>query len=57
MKVYKVTPGIGLNPCCEKDLKTIQIWVEEAEPGEILTVEILEMSEVEYNKFPEYMGP
>lgn len=57
MKVFNVTPGIGCNPCIEEDLKDILIWFQEAGVGDIITVEILEMSEKEYSELPEYMGP
>lgn len=57
MKVFKVTPGEGLAPCCEKEIKNVSVWIEEAERGEVITVEVLEMSEKEYEELPEYIGP
>lgn len=57
MKVYKTTPDIGLNSCCEKDPKLALFWLEAATPGEIITIEVLEMSEEEYNSLPEFTGP
>ena len=63
MKVYKIIPGYnpqtgkGLNPCIEKEIKNIAIWFEEAEPGESILIEVMKMSEKEYQKLPEYMGP
>jgi len=57
MKVFRITPGVGCNPCCEKQANSIVTWLEEAEVGETITVKILEMSENEYSELPEYMGP
>lgn len=57
MKVYKLTPGPSLNPCVERDLRDLLQWFDDAEPGEKMTVEVLEMTEGEYADLPEYMGP
>jgi hypothetical protein len=63
MKVYKIIPDYnmitqkGLNPCIESDSKNIFIWFEEAEPGEKILIEVMEMPEKEYEKLPDYMGP
>lgn len=57
MKVYKIIPGEGLNPCCEKDVNAIISWLTEATAGEVIKIEITEMPEEEYNNLPEYMGP
>lgn len=57
MKVYKVTPGPGLNPCIEKDPNAVLVWLEESEPGEIITIEVKEMAEAEFEALPEYEGP
>ena len=63
MTVYKIIPDYnpetkkGLSSCTEKDVKNIAIWFEEAEPGESILVQVMEMSEEEYQKLPEYMGP
>ncbi len=57
MKVYKVTPGPGLNPCIEKDPNAMLVWLEESEPGEVITVEVLEMTQAEFEALPEYEGP
>lgn len=57
MKVYKVTPGPGLNPCIEKDPNAVLVWLEESEPGEMITIEVKEMTEAEFEALPEYEGP
>jgi hypothetical protein len=57
MKVYNISPGKGCNKCCEKDPKNALIWLEEAEPGETITIDVMEMSEEDFNSLPEYMGP
>ena len=57
MKIYRITPDKGLNPCCEDDKESILNWLEMAEKGEILTIEILEMDGSEYAALPEYEGP
>jgi hypothetical protein len=56
MKVYKMGP-MGFNKCIEKDYKAILCWLEEAEVGDGFTIEVLEMTEKEYNALPEYWGP
>ncbi len=55
--MYKVIPGKGCNPCCEKEIKSVCVWLEEAEVGDELKIEVIEMTENEYNELPEYMGP
>ena len=62
MRVYKITPGEGNNPYVESNLKVVREqlfdWLKDAELGKkAITVDVLEMSEEEYNKLPEYMGP
>ena len=57
MKVYKLTPGPSLNPCVEKEPRNLLPFFDDAEPGDKMTVEVLEMSEGEYLDLPEYMGP
>ena len=57
MKVFKVWPGEGLNPCIEKDPSACLTWLEESESGEIIKIEVLEMTEAEYEALPEYVGP
>lgn len=57
MIVYTIIPGEGMNPCTEKDLKNIQVWLEQAEPGDEFVIKVHEMSEAEYSLLPEYMGP
>jgi hypothetical protein len=56
-RIYKVSPGKSLNPCCEDDIKNVMSWLQEAEAGEVITIEILEMTPEEYDALPEYMGP
>lgn len=63
MKAYKITPdynpetGKGLNPCIEIDPGKIEIWLEESEFVEYFLIQIIEISEEEYNNLPEYIGP
>ncbi len=57
MKVFDVMADTDLNSCIEKDPKDVLIWLEESEPGAIITIDVMEMSEEEYNALPEYMGP
>ncbi len=57
MKVYRVEPDKGLNKCTEKHIQDILVWFEESEPGSVITIEVLEMSEDDYDALPEYMGP
>ena len=57
IKIYTVTPGKGLAPCTEKDPKEVLIWLEEAEPGEVIQVVVGEIDEAIYNEMPEYQGP
>jgi len=57
MKVYKIWMGKGCNPFCTNDLDDIEITVFNAEVGEIVKIEILEMTESEYNRLSEFTGP
>ena len=57
MKVFKVCPGEGLCSRIEKDPSACLTWLEESEPGEIIKIEVLEMTEAEYEDLPEYTGP
>jgi hypothetical protein len=57
LKMYKVWPAPGSNPCIEKRVEDIMVWFEEAEPGDRITIDILEMNEQEWRGLPEYMGP
>jgi len=57
MRAFKITPGKGYSSCCEKEAKSVIDWLEISEVGDIITVEIIELSEKEYNQLPEYMGP
>lgn len=57
MKVFKVWPGEGLNPCIEKEINACFVWLEESEPGDVIKIEVLEITESEYDALPEYMGP
>lgn len=57
MKVFKVWPGVDLNPCCEKTLDAVSYWLDMAENGDTIKIEIIEMTESEYDALPEYTGP
>ena len=57
IKIWIVAPGEGLAPCTEKDPQAVLVWLEEAEPGEIIKIVVGEIDEAIYNEMPEYMGP
>jgi hypothetical protein len=57
MKVYTIEAFKGANKCTEKKFEDLAVWFEEAEPGEVYTIEVGEMTEDEYNKLPEFTGP
>jgi hypothetical protein len=63
MKCFKIIPdyntktGKGLNPCIESKIENLSIWFEDAEPGEKFLIQVIEMTESQYNTLPEYMGP
>lgn len=57
IKTYAVIPGIGCNPCIERNLKDVFVWLEESEVGDEIKITVGEMDEVEYLNLPEYMGP
>ena len=57
MKVYKIRP-YGLNGCCSEDnFEALKEWFDAAEIGEKFEVQVLEMTEDEYNALPEFTGP
>ena len=57
VKVFKITPDKDLCPCTEKDFNAVLPWLEESESGAVITIEVMEMTEEEYESLPEYMGP
>ncbi len=57
MRLYKITPGADCNSCIEKKAEAALVWLQEASIGEKVTIEIIEMSEEEYEKLPEFVGP
>ena len=61
MKIYTIQPDRDLNKYTERSLEAaidgLEIELEEASPGTVITIEIGEMSEEDYEKFPEYDGP
>lgn len=61
MKVYTIQPDAQLNKytewCLDKAIDGIRADLEDANPGTVLTIEVEEMSEEDYNKLPEYTGP
>jgi len=57
MKIYKVTPGEDLNPCHEKNIEDVFVWIQEAEIGDKITIEVKEMDEKYFDSLPEYEGP
>lgn len=58
MRVYKIYPSHGGTPFIEKDPKNIIGWLEDGEEIEDrIIIQIIEMSEKEYNNLPEWTGP
>ena len=57
MKVFKVYQDEDFNPCYEKEISAIMLWLEKANEGNKIKIEVFEMTENEYNALPEYMGP
>lgn len=57
MKVFKISPGKDLNWCIEKNPENIISWIAESEVGNTITIEVIEMTEKEYENLPEYEGP
>lgn len=57
MKVFKITPDIDANPYIEKEIDNIAVWLEESEIGDKITIDVINMSEEDYNNLPDYMGP
>jgi len=62
MKVYKITPDFDCNPHIEADLdsamQATRTWLTECgDPGQELTIEVLEMTEEDYLNLGEYEGP
>jgi hypothetical protein len=61
MKVFNIFPGKDCNPHCERYLEnavdSIREWLLNGDPGEVVKIEILEMSEEEYSALPEWEGP
>ena len=59
MIVYKIS-AIGTAKCCEKDIPsamaTIQTLLEETSAGEIVKVEVVEMTQEEYEALPDFAG-
>jgi len=57
MKVYKVIPR-RFAPCHVIALTNVMAWIDNnAETWTRITVDVLEMSEEEYEALPEYVGP
>ena len=58
MRVYKMGPKDG-NKHIEKDPSVVlECWLnEDAEVGDVIEVTVMEMSEEEWEKLPEYDGP
>ncbi len=57
MMVFEVNPGKGLNRCTEKNAEAVLVWLQEAQPGDTIIVNVKEMTEEAYAHLPEYMGP
>jgi hypothetical protein len=57
VKVYDVQPDKGLDSCCETDFDVIvDGYLRDAQPGDIITIKVLEMEESEFKALPECMG-
>ena len=61
MKVYKITPCYQCNSHSEDSIESavssVQEWLKESDVGNIIKIEILEMTKKEYDALPEYLGP
>ncbi len=55
MRVYNIECD-GYNKLCEIDLDGIVSFLENADIGDEITIDIGEMSEIEYNGLPEFEG-
>lgn len=54
-RVFKVSTA-GQNPFYAKDIKNVSSWLTDAEPGDIIQIEILKMHHNEYVNLTEYEG-
>jgi hypothetical protein len=54
IRVWTVTPGVGLSPCTERDLGAVIEWIR---PGETIKIVVRVIDEAVYNELPEYAGP
>ena len=53
-RYYKISPN-GLSPVIDK-LETIPDYIRDSEPGDLWTIEVIEMTKEEYEKLPEHGG-
>ncbi len=61
MKVYRITPDKDCNSHIEDNMVSaifsVEEWLKDSDKGTIVSIEILEMSQEEYDSLPEYEGP
>ncbi len=57
IRIYVVTPGRDLMPCTERYIENVKAWLEEADVGDTVQIDIREIEESEYEDLPEYIGP
>jgi len=61
MRVYVVRPGEGCHAHTEASIRAtldnVQVWLEESEAGDVVTIKVEEMSKEDYDGLPEYGGP
>ena len=56
MRVYEIKIQAGFNTMCENTLEGVMEVIKNCQVGDKLTIEIEEMSEIEFNGLPEFSG-
>lgn len=56
MRVYEIKIHVGFNTLCESTLEGVVEVIKNCQVGDKLTIEIEEMSEIEFNGLPEFQG-
>ncbi len=54
MKVYRMI--MGGQYCAHKDILTLEIDIEAMEAGDKARIEVMDLTEEEYNQLPEFQG-
>jgi hypothetical protein len=56
MRVYEIKNQVGFNTLAENTLEGVVTFLENCDVGDKLTIDISEMSEIEFNGLPEFQG-